>query len=58
MKSLNIQKKSATASKTRYDLGTIKYTYATIKIQYIVITQNYNIDIVTEWEPTIEILNI
>ena len=23
---------------------------------YVVITQNYNIDIVTEWEPTIEIL--
>ncbi len=22
---------------------------------YVVITQNYNIDIVTEWEPTIEI---
>ncbi len=25
---------------------------------YIVITQNYNIDIVTEWEPNIEILQI
>ena len=23
---------------------------------YVVITQNYNVDIVTEWEPTIEIL--
>ena len=22
---------------------------------YVVITQNYNIDIITEWEPTIEI---
>ena len=25
---------------------------------YVVITQNYNIDIVTEWEPTIEISKI
>lgn len=24
---------------------------------YVVINQNYNIDIVTEWEPTIEILH-
>ena len=23
---------------------------------YIVITQNYNVDIVTEWEPTVEVL--
>ena len=23
---------------------------------YVVITQNYNIDIVTEWEPTVEVL--
>ena len=23
---------------------------------YVVITENYNVDIVTEWEPTIEIL--
>ena len=25
---------------------------------YVVITQNYNIDIATEWEPTIEILKM
>lgn len=25
-------------------------------MQYVVITSNYNVDIVTEWEPTIEIL--
>ena len=24
---------------------------------YVVITQNYNIDIITEWEPTIEVLS-
>ncbi len=23
---------------------------------YVVITQNYNVDIVTEWEPTVEVL--
>lgn len=25
---------------------------------YIIITQNYNIDIVTEWEPTIDVMKI